>query len=105
MNKTETVRARISPVLKRAAEGVLDELGITASEAITLFYTQLAVQRRLPLDLNAGADIRHGPAMTAADLLASGAVGAWAGRSDIGDSAAYARALRDAAERERRPHP
>ncbi len=37
MTKTETVRARIEPELKRDAEAVLSELGLSTSEAITLF--------------------------------------------------------------------
>ena len=36
--------------------------------------------------------------MTDKDLLKSGVVGMWAGRKDIGDSAAYARGLRTRAQ-------
>jgi len=36
--------------------------------------------------------------MTGKDLLKSGVVGMWAGRKDIGDSAAYARGLRTRAQ-------
>ena len=37
MAKTETVRARVEPELKRDAEAVLRKIGLTSSEAITLF--------------------------------------------------------------------
>jgi DNA-damage-inducible protein J len=49
--KTETIRARVEPELKREAEEVLGELGMSATDAITLFYTQVAMQRGLPFDV------------------------------------------------------
>ena len=51
MAKTETIRARVEPGLKQQAEGVLRELGLSATEAITLFYTQVAMRRGLPFDV------------------------------------------------------
>jgi len=39
MSKTTTVRARIEPRLKKEAEHVLGDLGLSATQAITLFYT------------------------------------------------------------------
>lgn len=51
MAKTETIRARVEPELKHQAEGVLRELGLSATEAITLFYTQVAMRRGLPFDV------------------------------------------------------
>lgn len=51
MAKTETIRARIEPGLKSEAEEVLGHLGLTATQAITLFYRQLVLQRRIPFDL------------------------------------------------------
>lgn len=42
------------------------------------------------------------PPLTAADLLASGLVGLWEGREDIADSQAFARQLRDQAQRRQR---
>ncbi len=48
MTKTETVRARIEPELKRDAETVLSELGLSTSEAITLFLRQVILRRGLP---------------------------------------------------------
>jgi hypothetical protein len=41
------------------------------------------------------------PIRTAADLLASGLVGIWADRTDIGDSREFARKLRDDAQHRR----
>jgi DNA-damage-inducible protein J len=52
MAKTETIRARVEPELKREAEGVLKALGLNASEAITLFYRQVALRRGLPFEIS-----------------------------------------------------
>jgi DNA-damage-inducible protein J len=51
MAKTETIRARVDPELKRDAETVLKGLGLNASEAITLFYRQVALRRGLPFEV------------------------------------------------------
>ena len=51
MSKTATIRARIEPQLKSEAENVLRQLGLTATQAIILFYRQLVLQRRLPFEL------------------------------------------------------
>lgn len=51
MSKTETVRARVEPELKRNAEAVLKKLGLTPSEAITLFLTQVTLSNGLPFTL------------------------------------------------------
>jgi DNA-damage-inducible protein J len=51
MPKTETVRARVDAKLKADAEAVLDKLGLTASEAIRLFYRQVALRKGLPFDV------------------------------------------------------
>lgn len=48
MAKSETVRARVEPGLKHDAEAVLDKLGMTPTEAITLFYKQVTLYRGLP---------------------------------------------------------
>ncbi len=51
MAKTATIRARIEPQLKSEAENILDQLGLTATQAVTLFFRQLVLQRRLPFEL------------------------------------------------------
>jgi DNA-damage-inducible protein J len=48
MSKTQMIRARVEPALKRDAEVVLTKLGLTPTEAITLFYKQVALVRGLP---------------------------------------------------------
>ena len=51
MAKTEMIRARVEPELKREAEETFSALGISATEAVTLFYKQVALHRGLPFSL------------------------------------------------------
>lgn len=51
MSKTATVTARIQPDVKQAAESVFSHLGLTASQAITLFYRQVELHGGLPFDV------------------------------------------------------
>jgi DNA-damage-inducible protein J len=49
--KNEVVRAKVSPKLKHSAERVLDELGMSMTEAIRLFLTQISLRQEFPLEL------------------------------------------------------
>jgi len=51
MAKTSTVRARIEPRLKWDVEKLFHRLGITTTEAITLFYRQVKVRNGLPFEV------------------------------------------------------
>jgi DNA-damage-inducible protein J len=51
MAKTAVISARIDPELKRNVEQVFQELGLTTSQAITLFFKQVDLQRGLPFSL------------------------------------------------------
>jgi len=51
MSKAATVRARLEPHLKDEAEGLLHELGMTATQAISIFYRQILLRRGLPFDV------------------------------------------------------
>ena len=51
MAKTGMIRARVEPHLKRQAEELFSELGLSVTEAITLFYKQVTVHRGLPFDV------------------------------------------------------
>ena len=48
MAKTEYVHVRIEPEIKHDAENVLAEIGLSTSDAITLFFKQIALFRGLP---------------------------------------------------------
>jgi len=49
--KTETIRARVEPALKHEAEAILKALGLSATDAITMFYRQVTLRRGLPFDV------------------------------------------------------
>ncbi len=51
MNKTATIRARIEPSLKEDTECIFKRLGLTATQAITLFYKQVELKKGLPFDV------------------------------------------------------
>ncbi len=48
MAKTETIRARIEPQLKLQAEELFSQLGLSVTQAITLFYKQVTLPKGLP---------------------------------------------------------
>ena len=48
MPKTAAISARIDPELKHGAEEVFQKLGLSATQAITLFYKQVELERGLP---------------------------------------------------------
>ncbi len=50
-NRTATVRARLNPALKKEAEKILNQLGLTHSEAIYIFYNLIKVHQGLPFDV------------------------------------------------------
>ena len=48
MAKTATIQVRVESEIKRDAEKVFTALGLSATEAITLFYRQVALYQDLP---------------------------------------------------------
>ncbi len=51
MPKTSTLHVRMEPSIKKKAEEVLKDLGLTSSEAINMFYTQICIQSAIPFDI------------------------------------------------------
>ena len=51
MSKAAFIRARVEPQLKVNAEYILNELGITPTQAITMLYSRIAREHEWPLDL------------------------------------------------------
>ena len=51
MSKTATIRARIQPDLKDNAEYVFRRLGLSTTQAITLFYKQVELRGGLPFEI------------------------------------------------------
>ncbi len=51
MAKSANLYARIEPDVKEKAEIILNALGISASNAITMFYKQIILQKGLPFEV------------------------------------------------------
>jgi len=51
MSKAATINARIEPALKMQAETILHKVGLSAAEAIRIFYSQVCLQNGLPFDV------------------------------------------------------
>jgi DNA-damage-inducible protein J len=49
--KTATLNARLEPQLKAKAERVLRKLDLSPTEAVRLFYRQIALRQGLPFDV------------------------------------------------------
>ena len=54
--KTSMIRARTTKQLKEAAETILKQLGITPSQAINMFYTQITLHKGIPFELDLEKD-------------------------------------------------
>lgn len=52
MSHSAVVHARIDRETKTATEAVLETLGMTPTEAIRLFYRQIALRKSFPLELH-----------------------------------------------------
>jgi DNA-damage-inducible protein J len=51
MSKTAMIRARVTPQLKSSAEGILKKLGVSSTEAITMFYMQIVLHKAIPFEI------------------------------------------------------
>lgn len=49
--KSSTVRARINPSLKSEVENLFEKLGLSTTEAITIFYKQVKLRKGLPFNV------------------------------------------------------
>lgn len=70
MAKSANLYARIEPDLKEQAESILTALGIPASNAITMFYKQIVLQKGLPFEVKLPEHPLDVSRMTAAQLNA-----------------------------------
>lgn len=46
------IRARIEPKTKNEAEGILKNLGLNPTEAISMFYYQIIIKKGIPFSVN-----------------------------------------------------
>lgn len=51
MAKTAMINARITPELKAKGERILKRLGLSTTEAITIFFTQIKEHKGLPFEV------------------------------------------------------
>lgn len=51
MTKSATINSRIEPSLKKEAEAIFATLGLSTSEAITMFYKQVSLRQGIPFDI------------------------------------------------------
>ena len=51
MPKSDMIRARVEPRLKSDVESVFKQLGLSASQAIGLFYSQVKMHKGLPFQV------------------------------------------------------
>lgn len=68
MAKSANLYARIEPEVKEQAESILSALGIPASNAITMFYKQIILQKGLPFEVKLPEHPLDVSRMTAAQL-------------------------------------
>lgn len=71
MSATATVQARIDPKVKKQAEQILAQLGMTTGDAIRIMMYQVALQRSYPIDLSL-AKAPNTQTQAAIDELAQG---------------------------------
>ena len=61
MTNTNAVYARIDTNLKKNAESILNQLGITPSSVIQMLYSQIVLQNGLPFELRLPAHKQEKP--------------------------------------------
>ncbi len=61
--KTAAVHSRINPDIKERAEAILTHLGLSPTEAIRMFYTQITLRNGLPFEV----EIPNSVTLTAMD--------------------------------------
>ena len=57
MSRTTTVRARMEPDLKSEVEELLTHLGVSTTEAITMFFSQIRLRKGFPFPVEIPNDI------------------------------------------------
>ncbi len=52
MPKTAIIQAQIDSKIKKNAQMILNKLNISMSEAISLYLTQITLQKKIPFEIN-----------------------------------------------------
>ena len=69
MAKTANVFARVEPELKEQAEHVLDQLGISMSDAVGMFLRQIVLHNGIPFEMKLPASGAPSKSQLYADLM------------------------------------
>jgi len=51
MSKTDTIHMRVNPDIKKGADSILSRLGISTTDAITIFLNQVILNGGLPFEV------------------------------------------------------
>ncbi len=51
MSQAAVIRARIEPELKERAENIFRRLGVSTTQAISMFYKQVTLRKGIPFDI------------------------------------------------------
>jgi addiction module RelB/DinJ family antitoxin len=51
ITRSETIQARVSPLIKEASERVLWRIGLNMSEAMELFLRRIIIDKRIPFEI------------------------------------------------------
>jgi len=51
MHKTEVVHTRVTPDLKHSVEAVLGKVGLSTTDAVSLFFHQIVLNNGLPFEV------------------------------------------------------
>ena len=57
MNKSAIIQARIDPNVKNKAQKILNKLNISMSEAISIFLTQVSLNKGIPFEIRIPNDL------------------------------------------------
>ena len=57
MAKTATIQTRVDPEIKRNAQKILDILNISMSEAISIYLTQITLNKGIPFEVRIPNDL------------------------------------------------
>jgi DNA-damage-inducible protein J len=88
MPKSAMIRARVEPDLKERAEAMLEELGLSPTTAITLFYRQVVQVQGLPFPVrmpNAATRRAMRDAETGRNLIRAGSMDELRSKLDTAD--------------------
>jgi len=59
MKKENTINARIDSDLKNDVQKILDDLGITVSEAIRIFFNKIKICKGIPFDVTLSKETKE----------------------------------------------